>query len=200
MEKEELIKSLEKKEFGKEIIKAFKKVNRTIFVPKESKELTYEDTALSIGSEQTISQPSTIAFMLNLLDIKEGQKILEIGSGSGYVLALLAEMNKEGTIIGVERIKELAKESKPRLKKYKNVKIIHGNALTDIKDQKFDRILVSASFKEIPKEIIEKNLNTNGIFVGPVKNSIVKLSRESGDLKVREFYGFSFVPIVSEED
>ncbi len=198
MGKEDLIKHLENQNFPKEIINAFKEVDRTIFVPKDLKEDSYLDTALPIGFDQTISQPHTIAFMLNLLDIKEDQKILEIGSGSGYVLALLSSLNKNGKIIGIERIKELAKESKNRLKKYKNVTVHHGNVLTDLKNQKFDRIIASASFEDIPKEIIEKNLNTGGVFVGPVKNSIIKVKKENEKLDIKEFGGFSFVPIIKE--
>ena len=198
MKKEELIKYLKSQNFSKSLVKAFERVNRAKFVSENLKDSAYLDMALSIGHEQTISQPSTIAFMLEQLEIKNGQNILEIGSGSGYVLALLSEFNKKGKITGIERIKELANKSKKKLKQYKNVKVIHGNALTGLKDQKFDRILASAAFKNVPKEIIEKNLEEDGIFVGPVKDYILEVKKSKDKLDIKEFGWFAFVPIIED--
>ena len=107
--KNNLIDSLYNQGFKENIVKAFEKVEREAFIPDTYRSGAYEDIALPIGQGQTISQPSTIAFMLDLLDVQNGQKILEVGSGSGYVLALLSEMNSEGKIMGAERIEELVK-------------------------------------------------------------------------------------------
>ena len=120
MRKEDLIRQLKRQEFPEHILESFENVSREDFVPKESQEHTYKDIPLPIGHGQTISQPYTIAMMLMFLEIpksKENQRILEIGSGSGYVLALLNELNPEGIVYGVERIKGLADKSKEVLNK-----------------------------------------------------------------------------------
>src|SRR3989344_3741507 len=109
MSKPQLLSSLMEKSFSEDIISAFSKVPRENFVPKALEERAYEDIALPIGYGQTISQPYTIARMFSLLELKKGQKVLEIGSGCGYVLALLSELvGKKGKVFGVELINELA--------------------------------------------------------------------------------------------
>jgi len=108
MDKSQLIESLKMRGFSKEIISSFEKVRREDFVPEDMKKIAYEDTSLPIGEGQTISQPYTIAVMLSLLDLKKGQKILEIGSGCGYVLALVSELIGKGEkVYGIEIIKSL---------------------------------------------------------------------------------------------
>ncbi|MBS3084877.1 methyltransferase domain-containing protein [Candidatus Pacearchaeota archaeon] len=195
MNKKDLIKRLKNFKFHENILNAFKKVDRTLFVPAELKDRAYEDVALPIGYCQSISQPYTIALMLTLLDIHEGQEILEIGSGSGYVLALLSKLNKNGKILGIEKIGALAENSKERLKKYKNIEVIHGDAMK-LENKKFDRILASASFREIPQKLIDYQLKTKGIFVAPVKNSIIIIKKDLDGNRIKEYPGFSFVPIV----
>ena len=92
MQKEQLIESLKREGFSSEILRAFEKVKREDFIPSELRDEAYVDAPLPLEKGATISQPFTIAFMLNLLELKKGLKILEIGSGCGYVLALLAEI------------------------------------------------------------------------------------------------------------
>jgi protein-L-isoaspartate(D-aspartate) O-methyltransferase len=123
MTKEELLASLKKKGCPDYILNAFEKVRREDFIPDRLIGYAYEDIALPVEEGSTLSQPSTIAFMLNLLEPKDGQKILEIGSGSGYVLALLAEINKTGKIYGVEILKSMAISSKKRLESKTNLDI-----------------------------------------------------------------------------
>ncbi len=102
------------------IIEAFKKIDRKDFVKEEFLEEAYFDTPLPIGFGQTISQPYTVAFMLELLEPKEGDTVLDIGSGSGWTTALLAYIvGNKGKVIGVERIKELVEFGKKNLAKYK---------------------------------------------------------------------------------
>jgi len=150
MDKTSLIIYLKSQGFPEKIISAFKKIHRENFIPKELKSQAYEDNALPIGHDVTISQPYTIAVMLNLLELKTGQKILEIGSGSGYVVALLEEITK-GKVYGVEIIKELADKSKKKLKNHKNIKIINASGKLGLpKFAPYDRILISASANEIP--------------------------------------------------
>ncbi len=174
MKKLDLIKHLKENKFSKKIIDAFFKVSREKFIPKQFKEHTYQDIAIPIGYKQTISQPYTIAFMLTLLEVKNKQKILEIGSGSGYVLALLNELDPQGKIYGIERIKRLSDKSKKTLKN-KNIQIINKDGSKGLPyNAPFDRILVSASCHKIPQPLINQ-LKTNGILVAPLKNSIVKI-------------------------
>lgn len=196
MKKEELLQSLKEKGFPEKILKAFRKVKREDFIPKEFKSEAYEDIPLPIGYSQTISQPYTIAFMLNLLEISDNQSILEIGSGCGYVLALISEIAKNGKIYGVERIKALADKSKKLLKNYKNVKIINKDGYYGLKKYApYDRILVSASFNSIPLHLIDQ-LKKNGIIVTPVKNSIYLIRKLKGNKEIEEYPGFVFVPII----
>src|SRR3989339_704639 len=106
MTKEQLLQSLEDSGFPKKIRRAFERVDRELFVPEDQKKFAWEDTALPIGFGQTISQPQTIASMLLWLNLQDGQKALEVGCGSGYVLALLAEIVKNGEIYGTEIVRE----------------------------------------------------------------------------------------------
>ena len=113
MNKQALINSLKQKGFSRRILNAFEKVKRENFIPDKLKKYAYEDTALPIGEAQTISQPYTIAMMLSMLELKKGQKVLELGSGCGYVLALISEIvGDKGRVYGIERIKEDRKSTR----------------------------------------------------------------------------------------
>ena len=200
MKKEELIKSLKDCKFSEKIIQAFKEVDRSKFIPEEERLVAYEDIALPIGHGQTISQPYTIAFMLTQLDVKEKQnfKILEIGSGSGYVLELLSKLCPNGKIFGIERIKELVEKSKSRLKSYKKIKIIHGDGSKGLSEEKpFDKILMSASADKLPEKLIEQ-LTIGGILVAPVRSSIVVVKKDKKKNQIKEFHGFRFVPLIEK--
>jgi len=198
MDKKELLEKLREEKFSGKIIQAFEKVRREEFVPKGGEKYAYRDIPLYIGYGATISQPYTIAFMLDLLKVKDKQKILEIGSGSGYVLALLSELSPDGKIFGIERIKELADSSKEKLKKYKNIEVIHGNGFKGLeKEALFDRILVSASAEEIPYNLINQ-LKEKGILVTPVRSSILRIVKEKKENKIEEYPGFAFVPLIDE--
>src|SRR6056297_2070603 len=174
MNKKELLERLAKKGFKDPILKAFAEVERGKFLLPEYKKYAYEDAALPIGQEQTISQPTTIAFMLTLLDVQGGQKILEVGSGSGYVLALLATMTQDSQIYGTEIIKNFTQKATSRLKDIKNVEIYHTPHSLGLEEKApFDRILVSASSSKAPPTLI-KQLAEGGIMVCPIEKSIVK--------------------------
>ncbi len=196
MDKKTLIRQLKTHNFSNRIISAFEKVDRKKFVPEEYRKSAYQDTALPIGKGQTISQPYTIAFMLTLLKLDDKQKILEVGSGSGYVLELLSNISKDSKIFGIETIKELAENSKEKLKHLDNVKVIHGNGSKGLKSKApFNRILVSAAAQTIPQKLVNQ-LKFRGVLVVPVKNSIVSVEKTSGQNKIKEYKGFSFVPLV----
>ncbi len=194
MNKKQLISSLKSQGFHNKIISAFKKTPREKFIPKKLKPFAYEDTALPISHEATISQPYTIAFMLSLLELKKHQKVLEIGSGSGYVLALINKITK-GETYGIEIIKSLAIKSSKILKNNKKIIIINKNGKNGLKEKApFDRILISASAESTPIHLVNQ-LKENGIIVASVKNSIVKIKKEKNKITEQEFQGFVFVPL-----
>lgn len=194
--KKDLLEHLQQEGYPRYIVDAFSQVPREDFVPEEYKKFAYEDAALPIGYGPTISQPSTIAFMLELMELEDGKKILEIGSGCGYVLALMSVICPNSKIYGTERLKYLYDDSKKKLKKYKNVKVFYTPHQVGItKKRPFDRILVSASAHNIPYYIVEQ-LNDGGVAVCPVQKSIMKFKRNKDKVEKEEHFGFSFVPLI----
>lgn len=196
--KPELLVYLKQQGFSNKIINAFSKVKREDFIDKNLKQYAYENNPLSIGYGATISQPYTIAFMLNLLELTDNQKILEIGSGSGYVLALINEMSKNSKIYGIERIEELVEKSSNVLKSKKNITVICGDGSKGLKKYApYNRILISASAEKIPPYLYIQ-LKDNGIIVCPIKNSIFQIKRKGLRLEKKEFRGFIFVPLIED--
>lgn len=195
------------------IIEAFEKIDRVDFVPLESKEEAYIDAPLSIGEGQTISQPYTVAFMIELLQPKLGDKIFEIGFGSGWQTALLAEIvGKLGKIYAVERIEKLCDFGTENISKYNFikkgiVKVVLGDATTGFKKYApFDKIIAAASAQEIPKEWLKElcpcgtspaGRKINGRLVMPIRESIwLYIKKSEKDFEKQEFPGFVFVPLV----
>ncbi|RME52286.1 methyltransferase domain-containing protein [Candidatus Woesearchaeota archaeon] len=190
-----LLKKLQDQGFSSRIVQAFANVPREEFVPPALKDQAYEDTPLPIGWGQTISQPSTIAFMLSLLQPRVDAHVLEIGCGSGYVLALLHELVPQGSIVGVERIGSLAKLAEERTKKMGNVCVVHDDASKGV-DGMFDNILVSAAFDAVPLHLLA-SVREGGNVVSPVRDAIVRLTKqEEGKWEQEVFRGFAFVPIL----
>ena len=204
MQKRQLLSSLTQRGFSKKILNAFSKIPRENFIPLQLKSRTYEDTALPIGQGQTISQPYTIAMMLSMLNVKKGQKVLEIGSGCGYVLALLSEIvGKSGKVFGIEIVKELAENSKRNLRGFKNIKVFNKNGADGLKEHApFNRILISAACEQVPKNLLEQ-LQEKGILVAPVGpkylQSLVTVQRLGKKFIVKkEIPGFVFVPFIEK--
>ena len=182
------------------IIDAFREIDRKYFVPESFEEHIYVDAPLPIGNGQTISQPSTVAFMLEKLEPEKGNTILDIGSGSGWTTALLCQIvGEEGSVTGLERMDELVEQGEENLEKLQfgsHCRIQRAGEKLGLPDEKFDRILVSASADEIPEELFLQ-LNVGGILVIPVRNSIFKFTKVSDTYVEREeFYGFVFVPLI----
>ena len=200
MDKKQLLQSLKQRGFSEEILKSFSEVKRENFIPKSLKDMAYEDVALPIGGGQTISQPYTIAVMFSLLELKKWQKVLEVGSGCGYVLALISKivMNNE-MVFGIERVKELAEKSEKNLEEYENVKVYNKNGFFGLpKQAPFDRIIISASCREIPEKLIAQVKN-NGIIVAPVGESLISYKKVNNKLKIKkEIPGFAFVPFIDK--
>jgi protein-L-isoaspartate(D-aspartate) O-methyltransferase len=182
------------------IIDAFREVDRKYFVPKMILEDVYADIPLPIGKNQTISQPSTVAFMLEHLGPKEGDDILDIGSGSGWTISLLCfVVGEKGSVIGLERVDELVEVGKKNLSKFhfgSHCRIQKAGEKLGLPGKQFDKILVSASAEEIPHKLFDQ-LRLGGILVIPVKNSIFKFEKISDTkIKSEEFEGFVFVPLI----
>jgi len=187
-----------------EIIDTFQKIDRKFFVPEDLKEHIYIDRPLPIGKNQTISQPTTVAFMLELLSPKKGDKILDIGSGSGWTTALLCHIvTKDGSVLGLERVDELVKIGQKNLSQfnfgaYCSIKKA-GNEL-GMPGNIFDKILVSASAESIPKMLF-KQLKIGGTLVVPVRNSIFRFIKISQNkIRQEEFPGFVFVPLIIKNE
>lgn len=197
MNKLSLLDSLKEKEISQEIISAFAKTNRENFLPEHLKPFAYEDMALPLAEGSTLSQPYTTAFMLQLLDIKYSNKILEIGSGSGYVLSLMSELNGDSTIYGLEISERLAIKSRKALQEKSNVHIINQTGSQGLaKKSPFDRIIISAACKDydLPRSLVQQ-LNDPGILVAPVQSSIIQIKKKNGKVSETEFPGFMFVPL-----
>ena len=185
------------------IIKAFSEIDRAEFVPEDLKDEAYSNIPLPLGYNQTISQPLTVAFMLELLDPDLGQNILDIGSGSGWTTALLSyAVGSRGKVTALETIPELCELGKRNTAKFNFIKKgiaefynIDGN-LGYPKNAPYDRILVSAAAEKIPRDF-KKQLKAGGILVIPVRDEIWQLKKkDKGGFKIRKYPGFSFVPLV----
>lgn len=154
----ELIKylSFTKYLFSNEIINSFYEVDRADFVLEELIDDAYFDMPLSIGYNQTISQPKVVALMLEMLDLKKGHDVLDLGSGSGYTTALISRIiGSDGFVFGLEIIPQLVVLGQENIKKYniKNARIIEASQTLGMEDKLFDRILVSASAEDLPYEL-----------------------------------------------
>ena len=197
-----LISHLKEKELlnSKELESAFRIIDRADFVTEDHKVEAYEDYPLLIGFGQTISQPTTVAFMLELLDLEKGDKALDVGSGSGWTTALIAEIVKpQGKVWGVEIIPELVEFGRKNLAKHKlpNAEIIQAGKQMGLSEHApYDKILVSAEAEDLPDELISQ-LKEGGIMVIPIKNTLYKLEKlAGGKIKETAFPGFVFVPLV----
>ncbi len=183
------------------IIEAFQKIKRADFLPQDLKNLAESNSALPIGFSQTISQSLVVAFMLEQLEPKSGEKILDIGSGSGWTSALLAEIvGNKGKIVALEIIPELAEFGKRNTAKYNlSIQFICEDGSKGYQEEApYDKILASASGKEIPLSW-KKQLKIGGIIVAPIRNSIWRIVKKS-ELKFEEteYPGFVFVPLISK--
>tara|TARA_Y100000310_G_scaffold329325_1_gene398944 strand:+ start:6628 stop:7233 length:606 start_codon:yes stop_codon:yes gene_type:complete len=186
---------------SKEVIDAFLSVDRKDFVSKEYKDDAYGDYPLPIGFDQTISQPYTVAFMLELLQAKQGEKVLDVGSGSGWTTALLAHIvGSKGKVYGTELVSALVSLGKKNIAKYdfSQVEVLQAEKRVLGLPSKvpFDKILVSAAARKIPQELLHQ-LKENGAMVLPVEDAVLRVQKIPGkDPEIQRFEGFAFVPLL----
>ena len=183
------------------VLKAFRAVPRELFVDTSYRHQSYADHPLPIGCEQTISQPTTVMLMLQLLEVLPNQRVLEIGTGSGYNAALLAELT--GEVVTVERHLQLVKYARGNLKQagYKEVIVVNGDGKEGyISQAPYDRIMVTAAAYKVPQQLKDQ-LSIGGLLVAPIGATygcemltFKKIS--SNNFQTSNHGLFSFVPLV----
>jgi len=182
------------------IQRAFTNVKRADYLTDDTKALSGRDAPLSIGYGQTNSQPTTVRMMLEWLDPQPGEKILDVGSGSGWTTALLAYLvGPKGRVHAVEKVPELVTFGRNNCQRagFENVHFSQAGKSYGLPRQApFDRILVSAAAASLPQELINQ-LKNGGRLVIPVRESVLVVDKISDtDFTTDEHYGFAFVPLM----
>ncbi|MEO8721457.1 MAG: protein-L-isoaspartate(D-aspartate) O-methyltransferase [Ginsengibacter sp.] len=185
----------------KNVLGAMMRIPRHFFLDTALEHIAYQDRAFPIGEEQTISQPYTVAYQTQLLDVSPHEKVLEIGTGSSYQAMVLAEMG--ASVFTIERQKRLYDLNKSFIlrSKYPNIKFFYGDGFEGLPTYApFDKIIITAAAPFIPPKLIEQ-LKPGGIMVIPLDdNSSQKMMRitknEDGSLEEESFSDFSFVPML----
>jgi protein-L-isoaspartate(D-aspartate) O-methyltransferase len=198
-----LIEKLSPEIRDERVLEAMSRVPREVFVPSHIRYQAYEDTPLPIGCDQTISQPYIIALMTEELELETGDRVLEVGTGSGYQAAILAEL--AGWVVTVERIPELANAARERLEGlgYRNIEThLAGETLGWKKGAPYDAILVTAGAPHIPEELIDQ-LKVGGSAVIPVGSRYVqelcKVIKYPQKNTVRRLGGCRFVSLIGKD-
>jgi len=186
------------------VLNAMSRIPRELFVPEQLRDRAYEDTPLPIGLGQTISAPHMVAIMSDLLDVRPGMKILEVGGGSGYHAAVLAALTgPQGRVYSVERMPDLAAAARRNLQAagIENVTVVEGDGSLGLPEHApYDRISVAASAPKIP-EPRKEQLQVGGKMVLPVgggSQELILVTRKNG-LLAEEKMGVIFVPLIGKE-
>jgi protein-L-isoaspartate(D-aspartate) O-methyltransferase len=200
--KANLIEHLDHEIVDKRVVEAMKRVPREAFVPPEHYHAAYDDRPLSIGFGQTISQPFIVALMIQALELKADEKVLELGTGSGYEAAILAELAKR--VVTVECIPELAESAKQVLDKlgYSNIEVhVAGKTLGWSQEAPYDAIIVSAGAPSVPQILLEQ-LVWKGRLVIPVgsrwQQDLLKVTKDRKGNRIANLGGCFFVPLIGE--
>jgi protein-L-isoaspartate(D-aspartate) O-methyltransferase len=188
------------------VLDAMRTVPREAFVPEHLRESAYRDSPLPIGLGQTISQPHVVAFMIEALDLQDGEKVLEIGAGSGYAAAVLGQI--AGQVYAIERIRELADRARETLDTlgYGNVQIRHGDGTLGWPEEApFDAIAVAAGAREVP-EPLKQQLKEGGRVIIPVGRNalfqqLMRITRVSqNEYAEEDLIAVRFVPLIGGSD
>lgn len=200
--RKKLIDSLRDKDITDErVLEAMMKVPRHFFLDTALDHMAYVDKAFPIAEGQTISQPYTVAYQTQLLQVKEYDKILEIGTGSGYQATILAAMGAQ--VFTIERQKKLYEQNRESLykTKFSNIKFFYGDGFEGLPMfSPFDKIIITAAAPEIPPKLVEQ-LKTGGIMVIPVDagelQRMLRITKnEDGSYEEEAFHNFLFVPML----
>lgn len=182
------------------VLNAISKIPRHFFMDSGFIDHAYQDKAFPIGSGQTISQPFTVAFQTQLLEIKKGNKILEIGTGSGYQAAVLCEMGAK--VYTIERIRELYRKTSSFLPSinYYPKKMIYGDGYEGLEEEApFDGIIVTAGASKIPDKLLLQ-LKVGGRMVVPIGENVQKMvlyiKKSETNFEIKNFGDFQFVPML----
>jgi protein-L-isoaspartate(D-aspartate) O-methyltransferase len=183
------------------VLKAIGEIPRHFFLDSAFDELAYSDRAFPIGEGQTISQPYTVAYQSQLLEVKPFEKVLEIGTGSGYQAVVLAAMGAQ--VYTIERQKKLYELNRqfPLLKKYPSIRLFYGDGYEGLPTYApFDKIIITAAAPELPQKLIDQ-LRPGGLMVLPYGSGevqrMMRITKEgNGALKEEVFDHFSFVPML----
>jgi protein-L-isoaspartate(D-aspartate) O-methyltransferase len=188
----------------KKVLEAIRTIPRHLFMDSSFEDHAYQDKPFPIAADQTISQPYTVAFQTELLDLKAGQKVLEIGTGSGYQTAVLLQLKIK--VFTIERQRELFKKTNLFFKKlgYRPKKFIFGDGYKGLPEEApFDRILVTAGAPEVPKKLLGQ-LKIGGKLVIPVgeeDQEMLRITRKSDTEFAQEEFGtFRFVPLLENKN
>lgn len=185
------------------VLQVMSEVPREEFVPPGLRTAAYDDCPLPIGCDQTISQPFTVAFMTQALQLHGPEKVLEIGTGSGYGAAVLGRIAAE--VYTVERIAELADQARERLARlgYDNVTVVTGDGTLGLPDHApFDAIVVTAGAESLSEAFVQQ-LRDGGRIVVPIGGyrtgqTMYRFTRLRGELKVEDLGSFTFVPLIGQ--
>ncbi len=202
--RQKLVNSIRSKGISDEgVLSAINKIPRHLFLDSSFLEFAYNDKPFPIGSGQTISQPYTVAVQSELLKIKKGTKVLEIGTGSGYQACVLEEMGAK--VFSVERQKKLFVKTRDFLKKIGyQAKVFYGDGNKGLKAfAPFDRIVITAAAPEIAEALLDQ-LKPGGIMVVPFGSgriqSMIRITKQADGEIIKEYFGdFSFVPLLKDK-
>jgi len=202
-DREELIEHLRHEIEDERVLSAMARVRRELFVPSSSRHLAYEDRPLPIGEGQTISQPFIVALMTQALELVGTEKVLEVGTGSGYQAAILAELARE--VITVERLQKLANTSRRTLEQlgYTNVKVhLTTKTLGWPADAPYEAIMVTAGAPRFPQELVDQ-LTVGGRLVIPVgshwEQDLLQVIKQEDGFTAKNLTPCRFVPLIGEQ-
>ena len=203
--KRELFRKLLRNIPSETVIRAMEQVPRDLFVPQDSRHMAYLDLPLSIGEEQTISQPYIVAMMTEALELSGGDRVLEIGTGSGYQTAILSALTPRGRVVSMERVPALMQQARQRLQElgYRNVEVQQaGSSLGCPSKGPYDAIIVTAAAPRLPESLLSQ-LAIGGRLVIPVgtlsHQELVQARRTDEGLSLRVLGPCRFVPLLGAE-